>query len=72
MFLVELGNERDPLARFVAQRFARWVASARRSARPAPPRLPQETLLALARRRLGLIRYTAPGTAEPRPADPRR
>lgn len=53
MFLVELGGHRDPLARFVARRVARWVG--RRSA----PHLSPEALKALSRRRLGLVRYTA-------------
>ena len=63
MFLVELGNDRDLLSRFVAQRVARWIG------RRTPPSLSPEALKALAHRRLGLVRYTAPNA--PRPNAPR-
>jgi hypothetical protein len=53
MFLVEL-RDHDPLTRFVARRVARWVGCRR------APSLSPEALKALARRRLGLVRYTAP------------
>lgn len=70
MFLVELGNDHAKqegprgggpaqsaeLARFLAQRVARWGATGRRG----HPQLPPEALQALSQRRLGLIRGATP------------